>query len=82
MRSRNHAELTLDKRDVLERNAKVDRTVVASYKRLERDLRRLGIEVRPRYTLEPPLGSGRPRDHGLTAWQPGDARSRNAAQQR
>ena len=79
MPSQDHTELSLDKRDVLEGNAQVDRTVVASYKRLERDLRRLGIEVRPRYTLEPPLGSGRPRDHGLTAWQPGDARSRNAA---
>ena len=78
MPSQGQTELTLDKRDVLERNAKVDRTVVASYKRLERELRQLGVEVRPRYTLEPPLGSGRPRDHGLTARQPGDAQPRNA----
>lgn len=63
-----------DRRDVLDRNAGVDRTVVAAYKRLERELRQLGVEVRPRYALEPPLGGGRPRDRNLTAGQPGDIR--------
>ena len=63
-----------DKQDSLDRNAGVDRTVVAAYKRLERELKQLGVEVRPRYTLEPPLGSGRPRDRNLTAGQPGDIR--------
>ena len=80
MPSQSRTELTLDKEGILERNAKIDRTVVASYKRLDRELKQLGVEVRPRYTLEPPLGNGRPRDHRLTARQPGDVQSRNAAQ--
>ena len=55
-----HSAAELDKQDVLEHNAGVDRAVVASYKQLERKLKQLGVEVRPRYTLDPPLGSGRP----------------------
>ena len=70
---------SLDKQDVLERNAGVDRAVVASYKRLERELRNLGVEVRPRYTLEPPLGGGRSRGHNLTNRQSDDAQSLNAS---
>lgn len=78
MASQRHSAPKLDKQDVLEHNARVDRAVVASYKQLERKLKQLGVEVRPRYTLEPPLGSGKPRDHSLTARQPDDVRSRNA----
>lgn len=78
MPSQSHTAPTLDKQAVLDRNTKVDRTVVASYKRLERELKRLGVEVRPRYTLEPPLGSGKPRGRSLTARQPRDVRPRNA----
>ncbi len=63
-----------DRQDVLDRNTGIDRAVVADYKRLERELKRLGVEVRPRYGLEPPLGGGRPRDRNLTARQPGDVR--------
>ena len=80
MPSQNHAAPTLDKPAILERNTKVDRAVVASYKRLERELKRLGVEVRPRYTLEPPLGSGKPRGRGLTNRQPGGAPPHNATQ--
>ena len=78
MPSQDHSAPKLDKQDVLERNAKIDRAVVASYERLERKLKKLGVEVRPRYTLEPPLGSGRRRDDRLVGRQPHDPRSRNA----
>ena len=37
-----------DRRDVLDRNAGIDRKVVAAYKRLERELKQLGVEVPPR----------------------------------
>ena len=74
MPTQGRSKPSYDKQDVLNRNAGVDRTVVAAYKRLERELRQLGVEVRPRYALEPPLGSGRPRDRNLTAGQPGDIR--------
>ena len=76
--SSDHTKPSFNKQDVLDRNAGVDHSAVASYKRLKRELRQLGIEVRPRYTLEPPLGSGKPRGRSLTARQPADAQSRNA----
>ena len=76
--SSDHPKPSFDERDVLERNAGIDRAVVASYKRLKHKLRQLGVEVRPRYTLDPPLGSGRPRGHRLMGSQPRNARSRNA----
>lgn len=78
MPAQDHPAPRLDKQETLERNAGVDRVVVASYKRLEHELKQLGVEVRSRYTLAPPLGSGRPRDHRLTARQPGDVLSDNA----
>lgn len=78
MPSQDHSAPKLDKQHVLERNANIDRAVVAAYKRLERELKKLGVDVRPRYTLEPPLGGGRPRDHRLIGRQPHDPRSRNA----
>lgn len=84
MSAQGHSMSILDNKDILERNAGVDRTVVAAYagyKRLQRELKQLGVEVRPRYSLEPPLGSGRPRDQSLTARQPGDIRSHVATPQ-
>ena len=74
MPTRGRSAPSHDKQDVLDRNAGVDRTVVAAYRQLERELRQLGVEVRPRYGLEPPLGGGRPGDRNLTAGQPGDIR--------
>ena len=41
---------------ILDGNPKVSPSVVAQSEQLERRLRRLGVDLRPRYTLSPPLG--------------------------
>lgn len=55
----------LDKEDVLKRNTKIDRRVVADHERLEHELLKLGVEIKPSYNLEPPLGRNRARPHNL-----------------
>ena len=45
-----------DKRDLLERNVKIDRRTVAAHEKLEQELKKLGVEIKPSYNLEPPLG--------------------------
>jgi hypothetical protein len=41
---------------VLCRNPNVSRSVVQRFQKLENELRKLGVEIRPSYTLSPPLG--------------------------
>jgi hypothetical protein len=41
---------------VLRHNPKIDASVVAAHERLERDLKKLGVEIQPRYNIEPPFG--------------------------
>ena len=48
----------LDKKAVLERSTKIDRQVVAAHERLEAKLLKLGVGIKPRYSLGHPLGSG------------------------
>lgn len=55
------AKPTLDREEILERNDRVDREVVAAYRKLEGELRSLGIRRKPSYSLEPPLGRHRVR---------------------
>ena len=50
----------LDK-DVLQRQPMVDRRVVDAYEQLERELLKLGVIVKPSYSLEPPLGTNETR---------------------
>ena len=50
----------LDK-DVLKRQPMVDRRVVDAYERLEQKLLKLGVVVKPSYSLEPPLGTNETR---------------------
>lgn len=47
--------------ETLRKNPKVDASVVAAYRRLEKKLAKLGVEVKPKYNLEPPLGQDRTR---------------------
>ena len=47
--------------ETLRKNPKVDTSVVAAYRRLEKKLAKLGVEVKPKYNLEPPLGQDRTR---------------------
>ena len=48
---------------VLERNTKVHAGTVAAHEQLERELTKLGIDTKPHFSIEPPLGSGRIRLH-------------------
>ncbi len=55
----------LDKEAVLRQNTKIDRRVVAAHERLEQKLLKLGVEIKPSFGLEPPLGRNRTRAHNL-----------------
>lgn len=52
-----------DRDDVLRRNPKIDAAVVAAHERLERELKKLGVEIKPRYSIEPPFGQRPPSIH-------------------
>ena len=52
-----------DREEVLRRNSKIDVDVVAAHERLERELRKLGVEIKPSYNLEPPFGRRPTRIH-------------------
>lgn len=43
-------------KDVPERNTRIDFAIVAAHERLEEKLKKLGVEIKPSYNLEPPLG--------------------------
>ena len=45
--------------DVLKRNKKINIETVAAHEKLERELKKLGIEIKPSFNLEPPLGPSR-----------------------
>ena len=45
-----------DRDEVLRRNPKIDVSIVAAHERLERDLKKLGVEIKPSYNIEPPFG--------------------------
>ena len=55
----------LDKEALLRQNTKIDRRVVTAHERLEQKLLKLGVEIKPSYGLEPPLGRSRTRTHNL-----------------
>lgn len=47
---------------VLHRNPKINTSVVAAHERLERELRKLGVEIKSSYNIEPAFGR-RPTRH-------------------
>ena len=50
-------------RDVLERNTRINVNTVAAHEKLEENLKKLGVEIKPSYNLEPPLGRNPSRFH-------------------
>lgn len=42
--------------EILGKNPKVSKRVVAQYRELEKHLKKLGVDTKPHYTLSPPLG--------------------------
>ena len=53
----------MDRDRVLERNAGINVKIVNGYEKLERELKQLGVEIKPSYKLEHPLGRNPPRFH-------------------
>ena len=49
--------------DVLRRNEKINTETVAAHEKLERELRNLGIRIKPSFNLEHPLGRSRTGIH-------------------
>jgi len=49
----------VDKKELLKQNVNINRKTVAAHKRLEQELRKIGVEIKPSYNLEPPLGPSR-----------------------
>ncbi len=49
------------KAEIFERNRKIDTRLVNAQAELERQLKNLGVEVKPKFTIEPPLGRGKTR---------------------
>lgn len=47
------------RKKVLKRNKGINTKTVAAHEKLERELRQLGVEIKPHFNLEPPLGRTR-----------------------
>ena len=45
-------------RDLLKTNTRVPKSVIEQYDELEGQLKKLGIDIKPRYTLSPIFGGG------------------------
>ena len=44
---------------IFDKNRGINRNTVAAHERLEAELKKIGVEIKPRFGLEPPLGSSR-----------------------
>ena len=53
----------LSRDEVLRRNPGIDVDLVASHERLERELTKLGVPIKPSYNIEPPFGRHRVQIH-------------------
>lgn len=49
--------------EILKRNKKINTETVAAHEKLERELQKLGVEIKPSFNLEPPLGRSRTGIH-------------------
>lgn len=47
----------LERSKILNRNKGINRELVAAHERLEAELKKLGVEIKPRYGLDHPLGN-------------------------
>ena len=45
-----------NREEVFRRNPGIDVSVVEAHERLERDLEKIGVEIKPSYNIEPPFG--------------------------
>ena len=49
----------MEKDEILRRNPMVDPDLVARHEKLELELHRLGVDTKPKYNIDPPLGGPR-----------------------
>jgi hypothetical protein len=49
----------LTEQEVLQRNPHVSKDLVERFKKLESELRELGADIKPRFSISPPLGGTR-----------------------
>ena len=49
--------------EVLKRNKNINTATVAAHEKLERELQKLGVEIKPSFNLKPPLGRNRTGIH-------------------
>ena len=52
-----------DREEVIRQNPKIDVAVVTAHERLERQLKRIRVEIKPSYNIEPPFGRRPTRLH-------------------
>ena len=52
-----------NREEVFRRNPGIDVSVVEAHERLERDIEKIGVEIKPSYNIEPPLGRRPTRLH-------------------
>jgi len=48
---------------VLKQNKNINTETVAAHEKLERELQKLGVEIKPSFNLDPPLGWSRMNIH-------------------
>ena len=51
------------RKEILKRNKRINTETVAAHEKLERELQKLGIEIKPSFNIEPPLGRSRTGIH-------------------
>ena len=49
--------------EVLKRNKRINTETVAAHEKLKGELLKLGVEIKPRFNIEPPLGRSRTGIH-------------------
>lgn len=49
----------LDRKKIINQNRNINGETVSAHEKLERDLRKLGVEIKPTFNIEPPLGRNR-----------------------
>jgi len=49
----------LDREKIINENKSINGETVSAHEKLERELRKLGVEIKPTFNIEPPLGWNR-----------------------
>ena len=60
---RTEQKTQFDPQEALKHNPRIDKGVVQKYQALEKRLEKLGVNITPRFSLNPPLGDYRIRLH-------------------